>query len=179
MPLHQLVQIEEKLRKLARQMPELPATDVLILRAAIILGRDFHAVLERQLQPAGLSETEFRLLMGLRSHDGHATAGDLCAAMAQSPANLTRLSDALVERGLIDRHADPEDRRRMLLTLQPAGEQLVQSLLPRISQEISGAFAGFSAAEKKQLLETLKRLLAGVDAVASARSAPVPEESAS
>jgi len=104
------------------------------------------------------------MLMGLRTHDGHASAGDLCAALAQSPANLTRISDALVERGLVSRSPDTEDRRRMLLTLEPAAEQLLQALLPRISTQISAAFADFSATEKKQLLESLKRLLAGVDA---------------
>lgn len=165
MPLPQLLHIEERVRRLARKVPELPATETLILRAATILGRDFNTVLERQLKPAGLSEAEFRMMMGLRTHDGHASAGDLCAALAQSPANLTRISDALVERGYVSRTPDTADRRRMLLTLEPAGEHLLQSLLPPISREISAAFADFSAAEKKQLFENLKRLLAGVDAL--------------
>jgi MarR family transcriptional repressor of emrRAB len=165
MPLPQLLHIEEKLRRLARKAPELPTTETLVLRAAIILGRDFNALLERQLKPAGISETEFRMLMGLRTHDGHASAGDLCAALAQSPANLTRISDALVERGFVSRSPDTLDRRRMLLRLEPPGEALLRTLLPRISPEISAVFTGFTATEKKQLLESLKRLLAGVDAL--------------
>lgn len=165
MPLPQLLHIEEKLRRLARKSPELPTTETLILRAAIILGRDFTALLERQLKPAGISETEFRMLMGLRTHDGHASAGDLCAALAQSPANLTRISDALVGRGFVSRSPDTLDRRRMLLRLEPAGEALLRTLLPRISPGISAVFSGFTTAEKKQLLDSLKRLLAGVDAL--------------
>ena len=175
MPLSQLLQIEERLRKLARQLPELPATETLILRAAVILGRDFNAVLERRLKPAGLSDAEFRMLMGLRSHDGHASAGDLCTALAQSPANLTRISDALVERGLVSRSPDTEDRRRMLLTLEPAGQQLVQALLPRIAPDIAAGFANFTSAEKQQLLESLKRVLAGIDALHAGTDAPLDE----
>ena len=143
MSLAQLLHIEEKIRRIAHKARDLPATETLILRAAMILGRDFNALLDRQLKPAGLSETEFRMLMGLRAQDGHASAGDLCAALAQSPANLTRLSDALVERGYVSRSPDTEDRRRMLLRLEPAGEQLLQNLLPRIAPEVSAAFAGF------------------------------------
>ena len=165
MSLSQLLHIEDKVRRLKRHMPELPGTETLILRAAAILGRDLQTLLERRLKPAGLSEAEFRMLLSLRAHDGHACAGDLCAALAQSPANLTRLSDALVERGLVSRTPDTEDRRRMLLTLNPAGESLLQNLLPRIRPEISAAFADFNATEKKQLLMSLKRLLAGIDAI--------------
>jgi len=177
MPLTQLLHIEERLKKLRRKLPQLPATETLVLRAAMILGRDFNAVLERQLKPAGLTEAEFRMLTGLLAHDGHASAGDLCVALAQSPANLTRISDALVERGFVSRSPDTADRRRMLLTLQPAGEELIQRMLPLITPEVSAAFAGFSAAEKQQLLEGLKRLLAGIDAL-NAGAEPSQDESA-
>jgi MarR family transcriptional repressor of emrRAB len=176
MPLTQLLHIEERLQKLRRKLPQLPATETLVLRAAMILGRDFNAVLERQLKPAGLTEAEFRMLTGLLAHDGHASAGDLCVALAQSPANLTRISDALVERGFVSRSPDTADRRRMLLTLQPAGEELIQRMLPQITPEVSAAFAGFSAAEKQQLLEGLKRLLAGIDAL-NAGAEPSQDES--
>jgi len=176
MPLPQLLHIEDRLRRLRRKVPDLPATETLILRAAMILGRDFNAVLERQLKPAGLTEAEFRMLTGLLAHDGHASAGDLCAALAQSPANLTRISDALVQHGYVSRTPDTEDRRRMLLTLLPAGEELVQRLLPQITPEVSAAFAGFTAAEKTQLLEGLKRLLGGIDAL-NAGTDPAQDES--
>lgn len=177
MPLSQLLQIEDRLRKLARRVPALPATETLILRAAAILGRDFNTVLERQLKPAGLSEAEFRMLTGLLAHDGHASAGDMCVALAQSPANLTRISDALVERGYVTRSPDMEDRRRMLLRLEPAGEQLLQLLLPRIAPDISAPFADFSAAEKQQLLDGLKRLLAGIDGLQVASDTAQAESS--
>jgi MarR family transcriptional repressor of emrRAB len=176
MSLSQLQHIEERLRKLARHEPELPATETLILRAVNILGRDFNVVLDRQLKPAGLSEAEFRMLIGLRTHDGHASAGDLCAALAQSPANLTRISDALVERGYVSRSPDTADRRRMLLRLEPAGEKILRSLLPQIFPDITAAFAAFSASEKRELLDSLKKLLAGLDALHAGTDMP-PEES--
>lgn len=165
MPLPQFERVETNVRRLAQTFTDLPVTEVLLARAVIMLGRDLNTLLERELKPSGLAEPEFRLLMALFSHGGSSFAGDVCAALAQSPANLTRLSDSLVERGLITRNPDLEDRRRMLLTLQPAGEELVRALIPRIGPQISAAFADFSATEKKQLLGSLKRLMAGIDVI--------------
>jgi MarR family transcriptional repressor of emrRAB len=168
MPVPQFERVETNVRRLAQVFTDLPVTEVLLARAVTMLGRDINTLVERELKPSHLAEPEFRLLMALFSHGGSSFAGDICAALAQSPANLTRLSDSLVERGLIARNPDLEDRRRMLLTLQPAGEQLVRTLMPRIGPEISAAFAYLSATEKKQLLGSLKRLMAGVDAVNAA-----------
>ncbi len=131
----------------------------------MIFGRDANALHDRLLKPAGLAEGEFRLLMSLLAHDGNACAGDLCAALAQSPANLTRNADSLVERGYVSRDPDLADRRRMLLTLLPEGERLLHEMLPGVSREVTALFAGFSAAEKKQMLQFVQRLLAGIDAL--------------
>ena len=165
MPLPQFERVESNVRRLAQTFADLPVTEVLLARAVIMVGRDITSMLERELKSSGLAEPEFRLLMALYSHGGTGFAGDLCAALAQSPANLTRLSDSLVERNFITRNPDLEDRRRMQLTIQPAGEKLVRSLIPRIGPEIGAAFADFTVTEKKQLLANMKRLMAGIDAI--------------
>lgn len=177
MPLAQLEKVESNMRKLAKGMPELPMTESLIVRAAMILGRDVNALLDRMLKPAGLAEGEFRLLMSLLAHGGNASAGDLCAALAQSPANLTRIADALVERELISRDPDETDRRRMLLTLLPGGHRLLQELLPGVCREVTALFAGFSNPEKQQMLDSFKRLLGCIDALGG-RDASAGDESA-
>ncbi len=41
----------------------------------------------------------------------------------------------------------------------------MRSLIPRFGPEISAAFADFGATEKKQLLGSLRRLMAGIDAI--------------
>ena len=167
MPLAQLEKVETNLRQLSRSMPQMPVSESLILRASIILGRDTNVLLDTLLKPAELAEGEFRLLMSLLAHGGHACAGDVCAALAQSPANLTRVADALVERGLLSRDPDVADRRRMLLTLLPKGKRLLDEMLPDVCKQVAALFAGFSAAEKKQMLEFSKRLLASIEALSN------------
>ena len=163
MPLSQVAHVEKSLQGLIRQVPELPLVEVLVLRVAVILGRDLNVLLEGLLKPAGLAEAQYRVLLALFSHAGSASAGDLCAALAQSPANLTRVSDALVRRRYIKRRLDAEDRRKIMLTLLPAGEKLLRSLMPRISGHVSAAFADFTGVEKRRLLADLKRLLRGIE----------------
>ncbi|HYP78648.1 MAG TPA: MarR family transcriptional regulator [Steroidobacteraceae bacterium] len=165
MPLSQLAHVEANLRGTARRVPQLPLTEIMICRVALILGRDLTAHLEQMLQPTELTESEFRVLMALFAQNGTASPGDLCGAMAQSPANLTRIADTLVSRGLVSRHLDANDRRRMQLQLEPAGERLMETLLPQMCTGVTMGFAAFSEAEKQGLLAGLKKLLEGIEGI--------------
>jgi len=162
-PASQLPHVAANLRGIARRVPRLPVTELMICRVAIILGRDLNAGLDRVLRPEGLAEPEYRVLAALYAQGGSACPGDLCAALAQSPANLTRICDTLVRRGFVSRSPDPNDRRRMQLTLRATGQRLLDKLIPAMSGRVHDAFEGISAAEKKRLLASLTRLLQGID----------------
>lgn len=170
MPLSQLPHVEANLRRIARRVPELPLAETLICRLAVIIGRDLNASLDGILRPLGLTEPEYRVLAALYAREGAACPRDLCAALAQSPANLTRICDTLVRRGLVSRTLDSRDRRRMHLTLRPAGQRLLEKLFPAMCVGIGTVFEGFSAAEKKRLLDGLKKLLQGLDTIASSEA---------
>lgn len=167
MPASQLPHVAANLRGIARRVPRLPLTELMICRVAVILGRDLNTGLDRVLRPAGLAEPEYRVLVALYAQGGCACPRDLCGALAQSPANLTRICDTLVSRGFVSRTLDEKDRRRMVLTLRPSGQRLLDKLIPTMSARVNDAFAGFSAAEKKRLLASLTRLLQGIDTLIS------------
>ena len=172
MPLSQVLHVEDAIQRISRRVPEMRVMDSLICRVITILGRDLTTRLDEALQPAGLAELEFRTLLTIFSRDGSATPGDLSAALAQSPANLTRISDVLVERGLITRTVSDQDRRRTLLGITPAGEALLRELLPQMAAYTNALFRGFSAEDKVRLLADLKRLLGALEAL------QVPHEAA-
>lgn len=165
MPASQLPHVAANLRGIARRVPTLPVTELMICRVAIILGRDLNTGLDRALRPEGLAEPEYRVLTALYAQGGSACPRDLCAALAQSPANLTRICDTLVRRGFVSRNLDARDRRRMQLTLRPSGQRLLDKLVPAMSARVKDAFDGISAAERKRLLAYLTRLLQGIDAM--------------
>lgn len=170
MPASQLPHVAANLRGIARRVPRLPLTELMICRVAVILGRDLNAGLDRVLRPEGLAEPEYRVLVALYAQGGTGSPRELCAALAQSPANLTRICDTLVRRGLVSRSLDAQDRRRMQLTLRTTGQRLLDKLIPAMSERVDQAFDGISAAEKKRLLASLTRLLQGVDTLGAGES---------
>jgi DNA-binding MarR family transcriptional regulator len=54
-----------------------------------------------------------------------------------SKGTLTGVAGTLRSRGLIERRVHPEDARRVLLSLSPAGADLMQGLFPQFNQEES------------------------------------------
>lgn len=165
-PLEQrATEIEAAVRRCASRFTEIPVTQTLILRLLVLLGREISVLLEEVLRPHGLNETDFRTLMMLFSQpNGIAHPSDLCAYVAQSPANMTRVADGLFERGLITRVASEEDRRRTILRITPSGEALVHRLLPSTITYTRRIFADHSPEGERALLEQLRTLIAGIDA---------------
>ena len=53
--------------------------------------------------------------------DGSSASSALAGRLAVSPPSVTAVVDGLVGRGLVERQADPADRRRLTLLLTPAG----------------------------------------------------------
>jgi MarR family transcriptional regulator, negative regulator of the multidrug operon emrRAB len=160
----QIEKLEANLRALSARMPDLPFNEILLCRLMLHLGRETAANFEQKIRPFGLAEAEFRVLTTLFSQpEGVAHPSDLCARAAQSPANMSRISDALVSRNLITRVLSVQDRRRMVLRITEEGEELVRRLLPTMFVSLRGLFAEFTASEQDQLISLLKRLHANLE----------------
>jgi len=161
----QIDMLEANLRALSARVPDLPFNGILLCRLMLHLGREMAAKFEQQIRPFGLAEAEFRVLMTLFSQpEGVAHPSDLCARAAQSPANMSRIADALVSRNLITRVLSVQDRRRMVLRITEEGEDLVRRLLPTMFVSLRGLLAPFSESEQGQLISLLKRLYLTLEA---------------
>lgn len=155
--------LEANLQALDARLPGVPLTEVLLCRLLLHLGREMASMFEHKIRPFGLAEAEFRVLTTLFSQpEGAAHPSDLCARAGQSPANMSRISDALVSRDLITRVLSVHDRRRMVLRITERGEELVRQLLPHMFVPLHSLYAGFPAAEQRQLIAQLKRLSANL-----------------
>jgi MarR family transcriptional repressor of emrRAB len=156
--------LETNLRALSARMPDLPFNEILLCRLMFHLGREMTTKFEQQIRPFGLAEAEFRVLTTLFSQpDGVAHPGDLCARAGQSPANMSRISDALVSRNLITRVLSAQDRRRMVLRITEEGEELVRRLLPTMFVSLRGLLAEFTEPEQQQLIAQLKRMYVNLE----------------
>jgi MarR family transcriptional repressor of emrRAB len=163
-------EIEAAVGRATARFDEIPGPETLILRLLMLLGRELSSLLEEALRPHNLNDTDFRILISLISQpDGAACPSDLCTYVAQSPANMTRVADALHERGLITRTASEQDRRRTMLRITPAGEALVRTLLPVTIGITRIIFADVPIASRSSLLEQLRMLSAQIDRVARSK----------
>jgi MarR family transcriptional regulator, negative regulator of the multidrug operon emrRAB len=160
----QYQKLEASLERLQARMPDLPKSTVLLTRLLLHIGRGMGNMLEIQIRPSGLTEAEFRVLTTLFSQpEGCAHPSDLCAKTSQSPANMSRISDALVGRDLITRLSSLHDRRKMVLRISEQGEELVRGLLPTMFGPLREMFKDFSEVEQQRLIEQLKLLSSKLD----------------
>src|SRR5262245_35226318 len=81
--------------------------------------------------------------------------GELSQRLMVSNGNITGLVDRLVEQGLLDRQAAPNDRRAQLVRLSPDGRRLFRSMAAAHEEWVAEAFADLAPGE----IETLMRLL--------------------
>ena len=160
----QYEKLEANLERLRARMPDLPRSSILLSRLMQHIGRGMASMLEIQIRPFGLSEAEFRVLTTLFSQpEGRAHPSDLCAKTSQSPANMSRISDALVGRDLITRLSSLHDRRKMVLRITEQGEELVRRLLPTMYGPLRELFKDFPENEQLNLIEQLKILSTNLD----------------
>ena len=143
------------------------AEDALLFRTLLLVGRALGTLADEAIRPSGLLEAEFRVLMQLFSRpDGVGHPGELCAGSAHSPANISRITDTLVARGLISRSASEQDRRRMILRVTAEGEELIRRFVPSAYQKIGSLFATLSDQSRARLLAHLDEIAAAYDQMA-------------
>lgn len=83
---------------------------------------------------------------------------DLAARMGVSAPTASRSVDALHELGLVERVADPRDRRAVNIDLTAHGKQLLQERKEKASAAFEPAVAVLSQADRKQLSQLLHRM---------------------
>lgn len=158
-PVTQFGLMEENLESLRLRMPDLPVSGILLCRLILHVGRELSATFEQQIRPFGLAEPEFRVLTTLFSQpEGAAHPSDLCVRASQSPANMSRISDALVDRGMITRVSSVADRRRMVLRITEQGEKFVREMLPKLHLPLRRMLQDFPESEQRALCMQLKKL---------------------
>jgi DNA-binding MarR family transcriptional regulator len=90
--------------------------------------------------------------------EGPLSLGGVAEAVGVDAPYATLIVDTLEERGLVERRADPADRRRKLVTLTPQGKEAVARLI-RIQREPPPGFGNLSPAELDTLEELVRRLV--------------------
>jgi DNA-binding MarR family transcriptional regulator len=125
----------------------------LLMRAARTLRRRFGAV----LAPWDLSPHQARALRVVSAGDG-VRLSELAEALRIAPRSATEVADGLQDRGLVERAADPSDRRAVVLTATAAGRQVQREVDDARAADSAELFARLSAADRAELARILRSL---------------------
>jgi DNA-binding MarR family transcriptional regulator len=130
------------------------------LLAWMHLMRVFSRVQRREMCHLGkynLTLAQFDVLARLSGAEG-ITQQTLADQLLVTKGNVCGLIDRLSEQGLVERRADPEDRRANLLFLTAAGRTLAEQVVPAHQRVLSGLMGGLDDQEQRQLLALLRKL---------------------
>ncbi|MFN2562975.1 MAG: MarR family winged helix-turn-helix transcriptional regulator [Jatrophihabitans sp.] len=112
-------------------------------------------------RPAGLTALQYTALTVLERHPD-LTAAHLARHSFVTGQTMADMVTTLLDRGLIERHRDPADRRRLVIALTPAGRRLLDRLRPQVSALQSRMLSPLSedqATELRHLLELCRQAL--------------------
>jgi DNA-binding MarR family transcriptional regulator len=115
------------------------------------------AVFLERMAVYDLRPVDFSVL-SLVTHNPGITSRQLCAALNILAPNLVQMVNTLEKRGLITRQPHPLDGRAMGLHLTPAGATLMRSAEKTAAQLEVDSTARLTDAERKTLLQLLKKV---------------------
>ncbi|MHA6316700.1 MarR family winged helix-turn-helix transcriptional regulator [Altererythrobacter sp. CAU 1778] len=105
----------------------------------------------------GLKIAEWRVLAVL-GDAGPKTQRELTAATLMDKVAVNRACKSMVDRGLIVRQPNAEDGRSHRLEMTGDGAAIYAEVMPLAKQMEAGIFADFSAAEREELKQMLRRI---------------------
>lgn len=102
----------------------------------------------------GITRAQWAVLVRVERAEG-VNQSELAETLDLQPITLTRLLDKLCESGLIERRADPDDRRAKRLFLTPAARPLLDQLSVLGEETMADTLAGVERASIEQMVERL------------------------
>lgn len=125
------------------------------------ISRQFRYSFDARARDIGVTRPQWRALLYLARVEGP-TQSELADFLEVERITLCRMIDRLAEAGLVERRADPLDRRVWRLHLTDAAHGVVDRLA-RIGAELEAeALAQIGPAEQTLLRETLTRMRDGL-----------------
>lgn len=117
------------------------------------------APIREVLVSSGVNEQKWRVLRVLEEQ-GPQDLSQIAVEACLLLSSLTRMIRPMTDEGLITRHTPPEDRRKTIVAITPAGAALLLAHAADSDAVFSRIEAGFGAERLEQLLDLLEDLQA-------------------
>ena len=138
-----------------------PGMDALVEQALPLLpqvGKLLYAAVARHPDAEGLTLGQIKLTMFLL-HQGRRTVGEVADGLGVSMPAASELVDRLVEAGMVERAADPADRRKVLVGLTTRAEAFGGRLRALRRAQVRAALERLAPAERPVFVRSLEALV--------------------
>ena len=106
----------------------------------------------------GLDIPEWRVLATLGFRDGACTAQYISHCTRTHKSTISRAVTTLMQRKIIERVANENDRREFALQLTPKGRALYEELIPRLQRREQDILSCLSAAERREFAAAMGKI---------------------
>jgi MarR family transcriptional regulator for hemolysin len=134
-------------------MPSQPITREIAVNIMDV-ARMLRTYADQRGRQFGISRAQWVVLIRLDRSEG-LKQSELAEILDLQPISLTRLLDRLSENGLIERRADPNDRRANRLYLTPAARPLLEQLTKLGNEMMDIVLDGLDGKANERLLRDL------------------------
>lgn len=118
-----------------------------------LMRRDFDA----KARTIGVTRPQWQVMTLLNLHQG-INQGGLAEILEVEPITMGRMVDRLQEAGLVERRADPADRRAWRLFLTGKADVLLEQLRPMANETVESALEGIDPEQRAELMAKLRRI---------------------
>jgi len=130
------------------------STSPLVIYQVKQVERAVRVRLDEIVRPAGLTAVQYTALTALERHPDM-TSAQLARSSFVTAQSMADIITALEERGLIERHRDRSDRRRLVVALTVAGRALLDRCRDEVDAMEDAMLTGLSEVEVKALRSAL------------------------
>jgi DNA-binding MarR family transcriptional regulator len=137
--------------------PRLSQRLTYLLKRAFIDLEELH---REHLDPLGINGRELAVLLLLQAREPESQQ-QAAARLKVDRTTMVALLDGLEAKGLVERHADDEDRRRNVVALTDAGNQALRKAVRASDKAEHQLLGGLNETEQAQLRALLSRVAEG------------------
>jgi DNA-binding MarR family transcriptional regulator len=154
--------IDELVAQWSTQRPDLDTEVMAVVGRLLAVGELIGRRIDRSAAEHGLDRGQGDVLFTLRraGPPHRLSPSQLAASLLVTSGTMTNRLDRLEQRGLIERQANPSDRRGMDVRLTRAGVRLADELVTKHVAHEQQLLAPLSARERDQLVRITRKLLA-------------------
>ncbi len=154
---------DRNLREFSERYPNMNPSALKTCTELMRTGSDLLAAFETILSRFGLSQGRFLTLIVMnRTPDEEINPSSLAQKLGVTRATMTGLLDGLEKKGLIERRAHAEDRRKVDVLLTANGCRTLDDILPEYYRHFAKLTVYLDEGERQTLISLLKKMNQGL-----------------